>query len=249
MKKTVLLLASAFLLVSCNNGGGDKSWTISFESNGGSEVASLTVLDGRKASKPEDPTRDGYSFLGWYQDQALATAFDWETAITADWTLYASWDKIETPAPVESSSSGDASNASSSSGEDSASKKGHGPEGSSLVSWYLVGSGSLWDASTGWTVSGGIQLYSNPSNSDDKGCLLGVSFEEGDTFKVTDGGSTWFGYENVDKNTDGSVPNAGVSSFAGDDDGYGKQNIKCTVSGTYDVYVNPQGVFWIQASN
>ncbi len=247
MKKTVLLLASSFLLVSCNNGGGDKSWTISFESNGGSEVASLTVVDGQKAAKPGDPTRDGYSFLGWYQDQALVTAFDWETAITADWTLYASWDKIETPAPVESSSSEEnTSSASSSSGEESASKKGHGPEGSSLVSWYLCGSGSLWDASTGWTTAGGIQLYSNPDNSTDKGCILSIAFAVDDEFKVTDG-TNWYGYDTVNQSAGGDVPNAGKTAFEATADSY--RNIKCVTAGTYDIYVNSSGTFWIQASN
>ena len=127
---------------------------------------------------------------------------------------------------------------------DKTTSKGHGPDGSTLVSWYLVGSGSLWDESNGWTIAGGVQLYSNPNNSADKGCILSISFKVGDIFKVTDGGSNWFGYEKV--NTWSDASNKGLSSFSGDSDGYGGNNFKCIVEGTYDMYVNSSGTFWIQ---
>ena len=67
------------------------TYTVTFETNGGSAVTSQTVADGSKATKPADPTKEGYTFDGWYKDAALTVAFDFETAITADITLYAKW--------------------------------------------------------------------------------------------------------------------------------------------------------------
>ena len=61
---------------------------VSFESNGGTPVNSQYVPDGGKASKPEDPYREGYDFKGWCLDEEL---FDFDTEITGDITLSASW--------------------------------------------------------------------------------------------------------------------------------------------------------------
>lgn len=116
----------------------------------------------------------------------------------------------------------------------------HGPEGSDLVSWYLVGKGSLW--SYDWNVEHGVQLYSNPDNVEDKGCILSVTFAVDDIFKVTDG-TTWYGYEKID--TFVSDDNYGLKNFTSDPDGFNGQNIKCAMAGTYDIYVNKTGTFWI----
>ena len=65
--------------------------TVTFESNGGSAVAVQTVADGSKVVKPADPTREGFVFDGWCSDAACTAVFDFDTAITADVTLYARW--------------------------------------------------------------------------------------------------------------------------------------------------------------
>ncbi|KLU59000.1 N-acetylmuramoyl-L-alanine amidase LytC precursor [Peptococcaceae bacterium CEB3] len=65
--------------------------TVTFNSNGGSEVASQTVNYNNAAAKPSDPTKTGYTFVGWYTDSALTKAFDFGTPITGDITLYAMW--------------------------------------------------------------------------------------------------------------------------------------------------------------
>ncbi len=248
MKKSLLLGASFLLLLgSCSgqNNSDKDVWKISFESNGGSAVAAIEVNDGETASKPTNPVRNGYIFQTWCVDSYLTTSFDWSSKITSDWTLYASWKKDESSSSSSSSSKESSSQTSS---EESSSEetinKGHGPEGSTLASWYLVGSGSLWDTSTGWTVEGGVQLYTNPNSETDKGCILGIPFKVGDIFKVTNGGDIWFGYEKVDKAD--SESNMGLTNFEGANDGYGGQNFKCIVEGTYDMYVNGSGVFWIQ---
>ena len=51
-----------------------------------------TDADG-KLVKPADPTRDGYTFGGWFTDEACTQAYDFSTPVTADLTLYAKWTK------------------------------------------------------------------------------------------------------------------------------------------------------------
>ncbi|MBQ8137636.1 MAG: InlB B-repeat-containing protein, partial [Clostridia bacterium] len=73
--------------------------TVTFNSDGGSDVAAQTVNAGEKAEKPEDPTKEGFAFKGWYQvtaanPETLAdTTFDFDTAITEDITLKAVWEE------------------------------------------------------------------------------------------------------------------------------------------------------------
>ena len=71
-------------------------YTVTFHSNGGTEVASQTVNEGGKATRPDDPTKTGFTFAGWYSDEALATAYDFTTPVTGNLTLYAKW--TENPA-------------------------------------------------------------------------------------------------------------------------------------------------------
>ncbi|MGI6211122.1 MAG: InlB B-repeat-containing protein [Anaerovoracaceae bacterium] len=72
----------------------DTSVSVSFDSNGGSAVATQSIKKGSKADKPADPTRDGYYFMGWYSDSELTTPFDFNsTSIENDTTLYAKWKK------------------------------------------------------------------------------------------------------------------------------------------------------------
>lgn len=65
---------------------------VSFKTGEGSKVDFQTTADG-KLVKPADPTRDGYTFGGWYTDEACAQAYDFSTPVTADLTLYAKWTK------------------------------------------------------------------------------------------------------------------------------------------------------------
>ena len=415
------------------------TYTVTFDSNGGSSVASQTVKKGEKVKKPTDPTKEGFTFGNWFEDKVLATQYDFNTPVTSNFTLYASWTKntqppepptpqdydfyvaiagtsqgmtpnegasmldnqtgeyvatfaivskndtvaftdtnkdrltnigpesgdnncfasegifyihndatsinvylktwsdggfsfwitgYEADTPIEthtyavqiggedyalavntaatladgqtaeyyaeiaSVTAGDvihfyidnnlvASNIGPDSGSNNCiisdflfvihndatnvtvyfkiwsdggysfwitgyeagtpSSEHHGPEGSTLVSWYLVGHGSLWRYSS-WSIDDSIQLYSNPNSTTDKGCILSVTFAENDLFKVTDG-TTWFGYEKIDPYV--SDDNYGLKNFIGDPDGFNGENIKCTVAGTYDIYVNASGTFWI----
>jgi uncharacterized repeat protein (TIGR02543 family) len=71
--------------------GSSTAKTVSFDSNGGTAVSSETVGNNSMAEEPFAPTKDGYTFGGWYSDMGLTAAFDFSTAITADITLYAKW--------------------------------------------------------------------------------------------------------------------------------------------------------------
>lgn len=66
--------------------------TVTFETNGGSAVASVQVQNGGKVTRPADPVRAGWSFLGWYQDAALTTPWNFDAdTVTGPITLYAGW--------------------------------------------------------------------------------------------------------------------------------------------------------------
>ena len=67
-------------------------FTVSFDSNGGSIVASQSVEVDGKATRPTSPTKEGYTFIGWYKDTEFKNVFDFvNTTITEDITLYAQW--------------------------------------------------------------------------------------------------------------------------------------------------------------
>ena len=68
-------------------------YTVTFNSNGGSNVITQTVNGGGLAIIPNNPTKDGYTFAGWYKDSALTSEFNFNTPITANTTLYAKWQK------------------------------------------------------------------------------------------------------------------------------------------------------------
>ena len=73
------------------------AYTISFDSNGGSAVDSITVFDGEIAVKPVDPTRDGYRFVGWTLN---GEAYDFTTPVTEDLQLVAQWEKSPATAGI-----------------------------------------------------------------------------------------------------------------------------------------------------
>ena len=66
-------------------------YTISFESNGGSLVNSITRDYGTSINQPQNPFKSGYMFGGWYTDQSLETPIDFDTMPAANMTLYAEW--------------------------------------------------------------------------------------------------------------------------------------------------------------
>ena len=70
------------------NGG---TFAVTFDTKGGSTVPVKNVLNGQKAIKPADPTREGYTFDGWYTEEACANPYDFATPVQNALTLYAKW--------------------------------------------------------------------------------------------------------------------------------------------------------------
>ncbi len=66
------------------------SHTVSFEVNGGSDVESIVVAHNGKITAPTTE-REGYTFDGWYTNASLTRAFDFDSEIKRDTTLYAKW--------------------------------------------------------------------------------------------------------------------------------------------------------------
>ena len=66
--------------------------TVTFNSNGGTEIAPKEVVSGVKIKAPSTPTKDKYIFRGWYEDSTFNKEFDFNTPITSDITLYANWE-------------------------------------------------------------------------------------------------------------------------------------------------------------
>lgn len=64
---------------------------IYFESNGGSEVETITALSNADLSEPEKPTKDGFVFKGWYLDENLTEEFKFDKMPAEDITVYAKW--------------------------------------------------------------------------------------------------------------------------------------------------------------
>jgi uncharacterized repeat protein (TIGR02543 family) len=67
------------------------TYTITYNSNGGSSVSSQSVAYNITATEPTAPNKTGFTFTGWYSDSGLTSAFAFTTPTTADITLYAKW--------------------------------------------------------------------------------------------------------------------------------------------------------------
>lgn len=68
------------------------SFTLTFDSQGGSATATLTVPGDSIATAPAAPTRKGYTFGGWYKDAECKNAWNFATdKVTGNVTLYAKW--------------------------------------------------------------------------------------------------------------------------------------------------------------
>jgi len=81
--------ASYYALVSATK----NKYTITFNSNSGSAVSSITEDYGTSVNKPTDPTRDDYNFVAWCSDQALTQAVSWPYELKDDVTFYAKWNE------------------------------------------------------------------------------------------------------------------------------------------------------------
>lgn len=69
-----------------------KEYIVKFNTGGGTTIENQIVEEGKKVTKPEAPTKEGYTFKGWYLD---GKEYDFETEVTKDIELETKWEKIE----------------------------------------------------------------------------------------------------------------------------------------------------------
>lgn len=68
------------------------TYTVTFDSDGGSSVSGQTVVYGGRLSKPSDPIREGYNFVGWFLND---TEFDFSKVLDSDVELVAKWEVFD----------------------------------------------------------------------------------------------------------------------------------------------------------
>ena len=71
--------------------------TLTFDTMGGSAIDPVTVRHGNAVARPADPTKDKYTFIGWYVDPEFSAEYDFATVLEADKTIYAKFELTSTP--------------------------------------------------------------------------------------------------------------------------------------------------------
>ena len=92
----ILVVSIALLIVLVLYGVANNGYVITFDSKGGTDVPSQEAMYADYVIEPEDPSREGYIFTGWYSDENCNYLWDMENGqISQSMTLYAGWEKIE----------------------------------------------------------------------------------------------------------------------------------------------------------
>ena len=134
-----------------------QQYTVTFESNGGSNVVMATVGSGDMVARPTDPTRSGYIFVDWYGDAGLATVYDFSTPVTDNITLYAKWNATYT-VTFQSNGGSNVAMATVGSGSTVARPTNPTQSGYTFDDWYSdVGLATVYDFST--PVTANLTLY------------------------------------------------------------------------------------------
>ena len=76
---------------SSSSGNMNNAYRVLFNDGATTLSVQTDLSSGDKLTKPETPVKDGYTFAGWYKDSACTQAWDFETGIPGDMTLYAKW--------------------------------------------------------------------------------------------------------------------------------------------------------------
>ncbi|MCL2797896.1 MAG: InlB B-repeat-containing protein [Firmicutes bacterium] len=91
----VLTAVMVFSFAACV-GGSERpnvpgSYSVTFHVDGGSNIASITQASGSQIAKPADPTKAGYTFSGWYYNEALTRSVSFPFTLTQSVNIYAKW--------------------------------------------------------------------------------------------------------------------------------------------------------------
>lgn len=164
MRKSVVLQVfflagfSVFALAGCGNS--NNGFTVTFNSNGGSSVGPFISYDGN-VTEPTEPTKDGYTFAGWFEDEALTDEFlfDSET-VNGDTTLYAKWDEAKVVVTFDSMEGSPVTSQEFKSGEKAIKPTDPTKTGYKFGGWYTDNEfKNEFDFDT--TVTESITLYAN----------------------------------------------------------------------------------------
>ena len=90
----VIVIGIIVMIVLIIYGIANNGYTVTFDSKGGSDVAALTdMMYSDLVPEPEPPTREGYTFTGWYSDERCIYEWNFDTMqISQSITLYAGWE-------------------------------------------------------------------------------------------------------------------------------------------------------------
>lgn len=88
---SLMIVCLLFLLVGCNKE--KTTYTISFETDGGTIINSISLEEGSSMPTPATPLKEDYTFMGWYMDENLTTPVDFNKKVDSNITLYAKWVK------------------------------------------------------------------------------------------------------------------------------------------------------------
>ena len=71
-----------------------RTYRVLFETNGhGTAIKEQKIVYSGRATRPDDPSEEGYIFGGWFSDDKFKNEFNFNTSIITDITLYAKWIK------------------------------------------------------------------------------------------------------------------------------------------------------------
>ena len=92
----IIVAGIAAIIVLVLYGVANNGYVVTFDSKGGTDVASQDAMYADYVVEPEPPTREGYEFTGWYSDENCNYLWDMENGqISQSMTLYAGWEKTE----------------------------------------------------------------------------------------------------------------------------------------------------------
>lgn len=91
---TIIIACIAVILIVTFASLQKPGYNISFDSKGGTDVQTVRYQYGDQIQPPEPPTREGYTFSGWYQDPGYSDPWEFDTeTVEGSMTLYAQWTK------------------------------------------------------------------------------------------------------------------------------------------------------------
>ena len=149
----------------------NQTYTVTWDSNGGSSVTSASFVTGGPLAAPSNPTRTGYTFVGWSTtetsnngDAGSAVSFDYTPPSAADITLYARWSADTNTVTFKSNFSGGPSDDTQNVVTDQATNLSTGVftrAGHTFVGWDTQADGAGTDYSDGQsiTITGDLVLY------------------------------------------------------------------------------------------